>query len=215
VTTETQKLRADQAVALTNQWTLALREDLPYVLKNPITASNPAGDYLNGVGDADVQAALIYDIDARWAVGFGARLIAPTGDSEIGSGKWQIMPVVGARYALPEISRGSYFEPLLWYDVSFAGDPSKKNISNLRFEPTLHLALPDHWFVTFYPSPDIRVNYGDPVAGQTGRLFLPFDFQIGRKLTSNLTVSLEVGVPIIKDYPVYDFKTTARLNMSF
>jgi hypothetical protein len=26
---------------------------------------------------------------------------------------------------------------------------------------------------------------------------------------------LEVGVPIIKDYPVYNFKTEVRLNVTF
>ena len=32
------------------------------------------------------------------------------------------------------------------------------------------------------------------------------DFLIGRNLTKNVIISLEIGVPIIKDYPVYDFK---------
>ena len=41
-------------------------------------------------------------------------------------------------------------------------------------------------FFALYPSADIRVNYGDPVTGQTGRLFLPFDFSVGRSLTKNL-----------------------------
>lgn len=59
------------------------------------------------------------------------------------------------------------------------------------------------------------MNYGDPVTGQTGRLFLPVDFILGRKLTQNLVLSLEVSVPIIKDYPVYDFKTEVRLNLLF
>ena len=62
-------------------------------------------------------------------------------------------------------------------------------------------------------SADIRINYGDPVTGQSGRLFLPFDARIGRKLTDNLALSLEVGVPIIKDYPVYNFKTEVRVNL--
>ena len=43
------------------------------------------------------------------------------------------------------------------------------------------------------------------MTGQTGRLFLPFDARIGRKFSKNFNVSLEVGVPIIKQYPVYDF----------
>jgi len=38
--------------------------------------------------------------------------------------------------------------------------------------PTLNSGLVDSWFVTLYPSYDIRINYGDPVSGQTRRLFL-------------------------------------------
>ena len=116
---------------------------------------------------------------------------------------------------LPEIASGSYFTALVRYDQSVAGDPTARTISNLQLAPTLNISLPDDWFITFYPNPDIRVNFGDPVTGQTGRFFLPFDAMIGRKLTKNLTTSLEVGAPIIKDYPVYDFKSEARLNYSY
>src|SRR6202047_2589161 len=207
VTTETLNLRYDHAVDLAPPWMLALRSDLPLLAKNPFSSSNPDGDYLHGVGDADVQAAVIHNLSQRFAVGFGARLIAPTGGDTFGSGKWQIMPIVGARYALWEINSASYFEPIVRYDVSVAGDPTKKNISNLQFAPTFNLGLPDRWFITFYPSADIRINFGDPVTGQTGRLFLPFDARIGRKLSDNASLSFELGVPIIKDYPVYNIKT--------
>jgi hypothetical protein len=212
VDTNTVTLRADRKVELAPDWKLALRADLPFVVKNPITSDNPDGSYLSGLGDADFQAALIHDFDARWAAGAGARLIAPTGAEDISSEKWQIMPLAGARYMLPEISNGSYVLLLARYDVSFGGDPSKRNISNLQLAPTVNITLPDHWFVTLYPSPDIRVNYGDPVTGQTGRLFLPLDFSVGRKLSRDLVLSLEIGIPLIKDYPVYDFKTIARIN---
>ncbi len=205
----------DHSVDLAPRWVLALRTDLPLLAKNPITSSNPDGDFLSGVGDADFQAAIIHDLDQRWAVGFGARLTAPTGGDTLGSGKWQIMPAVGVRYALPEINSSSYLEPLVRYNVSFAGDPTKKNISNLQFAPTFNLGLPDRWFITFYPSADIRINFGDPITGQTGRLFLPFDARVGRKLLDNVVLSLEVGVPIIKNYPVYDFKTQVRLNVTY
>jgi len=214
VTSDIVNLRAEHRIDLAPQWQLGLRADLPLLTKNPINSDNPDGNYLYGVGGADIQAALIHEFDERWRAGFGARLIGP-GEDTVGTGKWQIMPGLAVRYALSEINSSSYLEPLVRYDVSFAGDPSKKNISNLQFAPTFNLGLPDRWFVTFYPSPDIRVNYGPPVTGQTGRLFLPFDARIGRKLTDNLVLSLEVGVPIIKDYPVYDFKTEVRLNMLF
>jgi hypothetical protein len=215
VTSETLNLRFDHALDLAPRWILALRSDLPLLAKNPITSSNPDGDYLHGVGDADVQAVLINNLSQRFAVGFGARLIAPTGGDALGSGKWQIMPIIGARYGLWEINSSSYIEPVIRYDASFAGDPTKKTISNLQFAPTFNLGLPDQWFITFFPSADIRINLGDPITGQTGRLFLPFDARIGRKLSDNAALSFELGVPIIKDYPVYNIKTQVRLNITY
>jgi Putative MetA-pathway of phenol degradation len=215
VTTDTFKLRADTRIDLTPDWQLALRGDLPFLAKNPLNSSNPNADYLYGVGDADVQAALIHDIDARWKAGFSARLFMPTGDDNLGSGKWQIMPIVGARYSMPDVGSGMYFEPLLRYDLSFAGDPSRKSISNLQFAPTVNFSFPGGWFFALYPNPDIRWNFGPTVTGQTGRLFLPFDGRLGRKFTKTLTVSLEVGIPIINQYPVYDLKTELRVNVKF
>lgn len=215
VTTETLNQRFDHSLDLAPMWLLALRTDLPMLAKNPISSSNPNGDYLQGVGDTDVQAAIIHNINQRWAIGFGARVIAPTGGDTLGSGKWQIMPIAGVRYALWQINSASYFEPIVRYDASVAGDPTKKNISNLQFAPTFNLGLPDRWFITFYPSADIRINLGDPITGQTGRLFLPFDARIGRKLSDNAALSFELGVPIIKDYPVYNIKTQARLNLTY
>jgi hypothetical protein len=123
--------------------------------------------------------------------------------------------MIGARYMLPEISEGSFFTGLVRYDFSIAGNPSAKYIGNLQFAPTLNINLPGPWFVTFYPSPDIRINFGDPVAGQTGRLFLPFDVLVGRNVTKDMVVSLEVSAPMVDQYPVYYFKTVARLNIRF
>ena len=215
VTTGTIDFRYDHALDLAPMWILALRSDLPVLAKNPFSSDNPDRNYLYGVGDADVQAVLIHDLSQRLAVGFGARLIAPTGGDTFGSGKWQVMPIVGARYALWEISPSSYLEPFLRYDASFAGDPTRKNISNLQIAPTLNIGLPDEWYVSFYPSADIRINFGDPITGQTGRLFLPFDFRVGRKLDGGAALSFELGVPIIKDYPVYNIKTQVRFNQTF
>ncbi len=215
VTRDSVILRSDLKVDLVPQWTLALRGDLPFTARDPITADNPGGGYVYGLGDADVQAALIRTLDARWAVGAGLRVVAPTGGDDLTSGKWQALPIVGARFMLPELSKGSFFTALIRYDVSFAGDPTAKNISNLQFAPTLNINLPDKWFITFYPNPDIRINFGDPVTGQTGRLFLPMDLMVGRTVMKNTTVSLEIGVPIINDYPVYDFKTVVRLNIRY
>jgi hypothetical protein len=44
---------------------------------------------------------------------------------------------------------------------------------------------------------------------------LPVDFMVGRTLMRDITLSLEVSIPVIKDYPVYDFKAVTRLNIKF
>jgi hypothetical protein len=216
VTTDTTKLRGDLSFNLSPYWQLVFRGDLPYVAKDAQNSeTNPDGAFVYGWGDSDVQAALINEINARWKAGAGVRFIAPTGGDYFGSGKWQVQPVVGFRYALPEFGKGGYFEPLLRWTYSFAGDPTKKNINNLQLAPMVNFSLPDRWFFTLYPSTDIRWNFGDAATGQTGRLFLPFDARIGKKFSDLFNVSLEVGVPIIKQYPVYNFMTALRFNLTF
>ena len=95
--------------------------------------------------------------------------------------------------------------------MSVAGDPTKRNISEAQIAPTFNVDLLGPWFLTFYPSYDVRINYGDPVSGQTERLFLPADLAFGYAPNDKTSLSLEVSVPIIKDYPVYDFKTEFRV----
>jgi hypothetical protein len=119
------------------------------------------------------------------------------------------------RYSFLEIGPDTYFVPVIRYAMSFAGNPTARTISEPQIAPTLNIGLRDRWFVTFYPSNDIRINYGQPVSGQTGRLFLPFDAAIGRKVTDNLVMSLEASVPIIKDYPVYNFKAEFKIALNF
>ena len=216
VTTDSAVLRSDLKIDVAPQWTLALRGDLPFAAKNAITTDDPAGGYIYGLGDAFTQAALIDTLSPRWAAGAGLRMVAPTGTNDLTGGTWQALPVVGARYMLPEITEGSFFTGLVRYDVSFAkAVASATNVNNLQFAPTLNIDLPGRWFVTFYPDPDIRWNFGNPITGQTGRLFLPVDFLVGREITKSIVTSLEIGFPIINDYPVYDFKMVTRLNIKF
>ena len=206
-------LRANWKSDLIAGWRLGLLGQVPVVDR---TTFSPTGtDREFGIGDAAFQAALSRAIDQRWAFGFGARLVAPTAEDALGSGKWQIMPGFGVRYSFLDVGPDTYFVPVVRYAISFAGDPSRRNISEPQIAPTLNIGLPDHWFVNFYPSNDIRINFGDPISGQTGRLFLPLDVSVGRKIADSWIISLEAGVPIVDDYPVYKFKAELRIVKQF
>jgi hypothetical protein len=203
------------AINLAADWKFGWLTSIPLINRNT-TATDPASSTHDfGIGDAAFLGVLSRPIDDRWAYGFSARLVSPTAQDSLGSGKWQIQPGFGIRYSFLEYGSDTYFAPEIRYAISFAGDPSRRNISEPQIAPTLNIGLPSRWFVTLYPSYDIRINYGDPISGQTGRLFLPFDAAIGRTLTDGAVISLEVAVPIIKDYPVYNFKTELRLAFKF
>src|SRR5215471_8390131 len=193
-------------------WGLSWLAQVPVAWKStPGSGSNPSSrDF--GPGDIELEAVFIRAIDERWAFGFGARLITPSAEDRLGNGKWQILPGFGIRYSF---SSNTYFVPKIRYAVSFGGDPSRRDISEPQIAPTFNIGLPNRWFVTLYPSFDIRINFGEPSSGQTGKLFFPFDASVGRKLSDNIVMSLEVSVPIVKDYPVYNFKTELRFSAKF
>jgi hypothetical protein len=208
-------LRLNSKVTFDDGWKLAVLAQVPVETVSTVTFDPLGSDQVFGIGNAVFQSILVHAIDERWAFGVGARLVARSVSDDIGNGKWQIMPGFGVRYSILEWGTDSYFVPAVRYAMSFAGDPSARRISEPQIAPTLNIDLPGRWFLTLYPSYDIRINFGAPKAGQTGRLFLPFDSLAGVKLTDNLEISLEVGVPIINEYPVYNFKTEARVRMSF
>ncbi len=204
-------LRGTSRIELDSDWKLSLLAQTELENKTTFTQGDPEAQDEFGLGNSVFQAVVIRTLSEREAFGFGARLVAPTASDHIGNGKWQIMPGFGFRYTFTELSQDTYFVPAMRYAVSFAGNPITRNISEPQFAPTFSLDLSGPWSLTFYPSYDIRINYGDPVSGQTGRLFLPADLAVGYALTDKIAMSLEVSVPIIKDYPVYDFKTEFRV----
>jgi Putative MetA-pathway of phenol degradation len=209
-TQDTLFLQLNSKVTFDDGWKLAMLARVPLVTETTVTFDPLGSDRLFGLGNTVFQTILAHAIDERWAFGVGARLVARAASDDLGNGKWQIMPGFGVRYLIPEWGPDSYFVPAVRYAMSFAGEPSARRISEPQIAPTLNIDLPGRWFLTFYPSYDIRINFGAPKAGQTGRLFLA-----GVKLTENLEISLEVGVPIIKEYPVYNFKTEARVRVTF
>lgn len=208
-------LRVESKIPLDIDWRLGVLAQVPLVQKTTTDFETQSVDHEFGLGDAIFQVVVAHAIDERWAFGVGARVSAQTGADSLGSGEWQVMPALGVRYMLFELGQDSYFVPSMRYALSIPGNPGARRISEPQIAPTLNIDLPGPFFITFYPSHDIRINYGAPIAGQTGRLFLPFDALIGARLTDKVQLSLEGSVPIVKAYPVYNFKAEARLRIVF
>ena len=215
VETNTPFARIEEPFKIAPQWQLNFRAEIPVVWTNGVTPENPTGATVSGFGNVLTQAWVVHDFDQRWAVALGGQLIAPTSTNSVASDAWEQVTGFVVRAMLPELSPGSYFAPQIRYGIDFEGNDDGRMLRQLRIAPTLNINLPHQLFFTLYPSPDVRLNYGTPVWGQTGRLFLPLNFMIGWKPTDHTVVSAEFGIPIIKDFPVYTFKTQLRVGYLF
>jgi hypothetical protein len=198
---------------LDGDWKLATRLDGRLVFSDRETDANPSGGYRAGLGRMLVQAIVADVLDDRWAVAAGGRIVTAASASNYGSGNWDLVPILEARAMLPEISEGSYFLPEARYAVSIGRSFGSRPANELQFSPELKLALSPQYFVVLFPSTDIRVNFGRKVAGQTGRLFLPLDGEIGCNLSDSQVLSLEVSAPVVRDYPLYRLKIEARFSL--
>jgi hypothetical protein len=208
--------RADKPFVLAPGVSLATRIDLPLFLTDAVSLDNPGGADVFGVGDLLLQGLLIYTSSQRFAMAGGAQMIFPIASRDnMGDGKYRLVPTLGARYKLPEITPGSWAAFLIRYDYDFAGESDRRHISELQLAPLVNVALPGSWFVNLYPSSDIRYNFAAKRPGDSGRWFLPFNVMVGKLLTRSIVASLEMGIPIVHDYQVYNFKLEARIGFFF
>jgi len=210
-------IRTDKPFCMAPGWQIALRADLPCVLTNKITSSEPGKDFNFGLGDVLTQILLVRNEGDFWAFAAGTQLIFPTGSTtQMGNGKYQAVPTFGVRRMLPEISEGSFFGFLARYAVDYAGSASRQHISTIGVSPILNINFPEGWFIETYPSQDIQVNFIDK-----GAVFIPFDIAVGKTKRDKYAVSLELAFPIYYNgqpseyYTFYEFKTEAVVSIFF
>lgn len=211
-------LRADLWAGFGDGWKLYGRIDEPLVYSDEVTSSfNPSGHSRFGQGDLLTELAVIAPPPtARLGYGLGVRAVWPTaGLNEAGDGKYQIGPVVGVRYSLPEISPGSFFVPQVIYLNSVASrneNSGRADINQLNIQPKVNVSLPDDWFVTAYASENIQINYGDQ-----GKLFFPFDLMVGKKVFDTFVASLEYSRELFhdKDFEPYQWQIEGRIGYYF
>jgi len=141
----------------------------------------------------------------------GTWLSAPTASGQqFGNGRWRALQTIGYRYSLPEISNGSFFQFIARYAFDFEGDSNHNHTSELQVPPSLNISLPDDWYITFFPSTDIRYKFI--------RLewFVPFNFEVRKQWNKVLMTGIEIGVPFFETpNPVYRFKIEAHIGLRF
>ena len=204
-------LRYAHPVFLENRWRVNLQVDLPFASRSLSGQAADEDAQTRGDGDVILQAILARETDGSRAFGFGTQLILPTASQEAsGKGKWRLRPAVGYRWSLPGSSGRSFFQLLVRYDFSFAGDKSRPRVSELQFSPNLELGLSRSAYVSIFSSPDIRYNF------VTDELFVPINVEFGKSIGRRLIVSLELGKSVIGgEHQPYDWKAEGRVGFRF
>lgn len=213
-------LRADKPFVLGDGWSVATRFDMPLFFTDALSADNADGNTEFGMSDLLAQALVIKTASDKTAYAVGGQVILDTAtEQEMGGGKYRLVPTLGMRYALPEISKGTWFAAVVRYDYDFADGSDEDDLrghkSELQLSPLLNIALPDSWFIDLFPNTDIRYNFGHKKPGDDGRWFVPFDFMVGKMVTKSTVVSVEASMPMIDDYHVNDFKVEGRVGFFF
>lgn len=210
-------VRVDKPFDLSPNWILATRLDIPFMLTNKRSIDNYKGNTEFAPGDLLLQALVINIINEDIAWTAGAQLVLPTAAKDTtGTGSYRIVPTAGLRIATNEVLDGSWFALAARWDKDFASSRSHAGkVNELQLAPMVNIPLQNAWFINLFPSTDIRYNMGDKRNTDSGRWFVPANALIGKMLTKNLVGTMELGVPIVQQYQVYDFKTEMRLGYFF
>ena len=210
-------LRTDRPFVINDRWWIGTRVDLPCILTNKKTALDPEGPFKFGLGDVLTQFLLIRFFDERWAAAAGNQFIFPTAHtSQMGDGKYQLVPTAGVRRMLPELSNGSFTAFLVRYAVDYAGSSKRSRISTLELAPMFNWNLPREWFVNAFPSTDFQINLADK-----GHVFIPFDIMIGKTIPNKAIFSVEAAFPMYYSgepenfYTFYRFRVEARIGIFY
>ncbi|MFC0202847.1 transporter [Novosphingobium soli] len=203
--TATFTLRHDRPQVIATDWRLNLRVEIPLVIDKSRAEGSRAG-----LGDVRMQAVVVHDGGTGKAWGVGLQVRAPTGDTPLGRGQWQILPMAGYRWSLDELPEGSFLQFVARYRASFGGGRDRTNVSELQLSPNLEIGLPHDMYLSIFPSNDIRYDF------RRDGLFVPVDVEVGKEWGRTI-LSVEAATKVISTHDVapYDWKIEVRLGYRF
>jgi len=204
-------LRADKPFVFGNKWVLSTRFDFPFMTTDVASSDNPNADNEFGMSDFLAQFMMIApQAGKNWTWAYGVQTIWPTASQdEMGFGRYQIAPLVGAKMDLNFLKKGSFGALLLREHIDAGGNSSRVKQNYLVIQPILNISLPKAFFLNL--APEMRVNWEND-----NRWFIPFDIMLGKMLNKSTVVSIEYKIPLLdQNYPIYDHEIEVRVGFFF
>lgn len=197
-----------------NGWTFLQRGDIPLLYTNATGPGNPAGGYSGGVGNIMLESIVdTPEVAPRLSLRASLRLVFPSPKpSPFGTdNQYQIAPLVGVTYRMPDVLRGVTVSPFLRYFWGFdAREPNTRLVSSLNLFPNVSFGLGDHWSLALYPENPIVFN------NNTNAWFVPLDFlfvnQASKSFQFAIGGAFKLGNPA---NPNYDYLIQGRATFLF
>jgi hypothetical protein len=183
-------------------------------MTNATGAGNPAGGYSGGVGNILLESIVdTPDIAPNMSLRASVRLVFPSPKpSPFGTdSQYQIAPMLGINYRMPEVLQGVTVSPSVRYFWGFNADqPDTKLISTLNLFPSVSFELGNRWSLVFYPENPITYN------NNTNAWFVPLDLMFVHQTSKNLHFGIggafKLGSPA---NPSYDYLIDGRVTLFF
>ena len=179
---------------------MAMRFEWPI----PDVDQQESGPVVAGIGDLTWLSVLSLGQSDRWGkIGAGPVFVFPTASHEqLGQGKYQVGP---ALYYVNKAVPGWQFAFLLQQFFSFAGDPSRSDINQLKLQPFVTAYLPDSWYVESKPT--ITLDFEKHTSS------VPLDLVIGRVLAGKWNLYAEGTVfPAWTSKPSNNYTITLNIG---
>lgn len=197
-----------------NGWTFVQRADIPLLYTNATGPGNPAGGYSGGVGNILLESIVdTPDIAPNLSLRASLRLVFPSPKpSPFGNdSQYQIAPLLGITYRMPDVLQGVTVSPFVRYFWGFHADQLNTTlVSSLNLFPNVSFELGDRWSFALYPENPITYN------NNTDAWFVPFDFmfvhQTSKSLHFGIGGAFKLGNPA---KPSYDYLINGRVTLFF
>jgi len=193
-------------------WVFTQRADLPFYDTNATGPANPGGGWKFGVSDFMIEEIIDGpDVAKNFRLRGSLRLVFPTGgQAPFGADQWQIAPMFGMNWRLPDAWNGVTIAPFARYSYGFdAGSPGVTTIRSWTIYPEVTFGLADKWSLVLYPEQGITYN------DRTHKWFVPAEAMVVNRLSKNWEYAVGGAYEIVDSNPSYRWLVEGRLRYYF
>lgn len=197
-----------------NGWTFTQRADVPMIYTDDTGPAKSTSGYSGGIGNILLESIFeTPEVAPKLTLRGSLRFVfpSPKGQPFGNDSQYQVAPMLGLSYQMPDVWRGVTIAPQLRYFFGFnAQEPNTTLVSTLNLFPAVDVRLSEDWTLAFYPENPITYN------NNSNTWFVPLDFmfihRVNKSFQFGIGGAFKLGNP---SSPSYDYIIDGRATFFF